>query len=50
MKVSTLVEFTFQSSGSKKERVFEKTNMIPFLQSKTTFWAGSQVYVEMLSA
>ena len=48
--VSTFAKFEYEHSGSKTERVFEKTNMIScFFSSerKTTFWTGSQFYVEM---
>ena len=38
--VSTFAKFDY-------EQVFEKKNTISFLQSKTAFWARSQVYVEM---
>ena len=46
--VSTFAKFEYERCSLKTEWVFQKTNtfLISFLQSKTTFWAGSQVYVE----
>ena len=50
--VSTFARFEYERSSSKTERVFEKTNKISFfcLERKTTFWAGSQFYVEFWPA
>ena len=48
--VSTFAKSEYERGSSKTEWVFEKLSRFPiyfFLQSKTTFWARSEVYVEM---
>ena len=50
INVSTFAKFEYERGSSKTEQIFFlKRTQFPtsFLQSKTTFWARSQVYVKM---